>query len=60
MTPLISLSRAMSDPNLFGKTFAAPSFWTWRVVAKLIDGIELKTSRITWLVAIVISSTPCM
>jgi hypothetical protein len=45
MTPLISLSRALSDPALFGKTFAAPSFWTWRVVAKFIDGIELTEPR---------------
>jgi len=45
MTPLISLSRALSDPALFGKTFAAPSFWTWRVVAKLIDGITLSEAR---------------
>jgi hypothetical protein len=34
MTPLITLTRALTDPNLFGATFAAPSFWPWRVVAK--------------------------
>jgi hypothetical protein len=45
MTPLISLSRALTDPALFGKTFSAPSFWTWRVVAKLIDGIPLTEPR---------------
>jgi len=45
MTPLISLSRALTDPALFGKTFASPSFWTWRVVAKLIDGIALTEPR---------------
>jgi hypothetical protein len=45
MTPLISLSRALTDPALFGKTFAAPSFWTWRVVAKLIDGAPLTEPR---------------
>ena len=28
--PGISLSRAMVDPRIFGETFAAPSFWTWR------------------------------
>src|SRR5262249_23757491 len=45
MTPAITLSQALSDPALFGKTFAAPSFWTWRVVAKLIDGIPLSEPR---------------
>jgi hypothetical protein len=45
MTPAITLTRAMSDPLLFGKVFAAPSFWTWRVVAKLIDGIPLTEPR---------------
>jgi hypothetical protein len=45
MTPLITLARALSDPALFGNTFAAPSFWTWRVVAKLIDGEPLREQR---------------
>jgi hypothetical protein len=45
MTPLISLSLALTDPALFGKTFSTPSFWTWRVVAKLIDGIPLTEPR---------------
>jgi hypothetical protein len=45
MTPLITLSRALTDPALFGSTFAAPSFWTWRVVAKLIDGMTLTEPR---------------
>src|SRR5215467_2274606 len=43
--PAITLTRAMSDPALFGKVFAAPSFWTWKVVAKLIDGIPLTEQR---------------
>jgi hypothetical protein len=43
--PTISLSRAMAEPALFGKTFAASSFWTWRVVAKLIDNIPLTEPR---------------
>jgi hypothetical protein len=43
--PLITLSRAMTDPDLFGGTFAAPSFWTWRTVAKVIDGIPLTEKR---------------
>jgi hypothetical protein len=45
MTPLITLSRALSDPALFGKVFASPSFWTWKVLAKLIDGIALTEPR---------------
>src|SRR5262249_40899408 len=45
MTPAITLSQALTDPALFGHTFAAPSFWTWRVVAKLIDGIPLTEPR---------------
>jgi hypothetical protein len=45
MTPAVTLTRAMSDPQLFGKVFASPSFWTWKVVAKLIDGIPLTEPR---------------
>lgn len=35
------LHAAMIDPRLFGPTFAQESFWTWRTVAKLIDGLPL-------------------
>jgi hypothetical protein len=45
MTPAITLRQAMTDPALFGKVFASPSFWTWKVVAKLIDGIPLTEPR---------------
>ena len=45
MTPLISLTRALTDPALFGRTFAAPSFWTWRTLAMLIDGVPLTEPR---------------
>ena len=45
MTPLISLTRALTDPALFGATFRAPSFWTWRTLAKLIDGEPLTEPR---------------
>jgi hypothetical protein len=45
MTPQITLSRALTDPALFGATFRAPSFWTWRAVAKLIDGEPLREPR---------------
>jgi hypothetical protein len=44
-TPIITLSRVLVEPSLFGKTFAASSFWTWRVVAKLIDGLPLTEPR---------------
>src|SRR5262249_39081379 len=43
--PAITLTRAMSDPALFGKVFGAPSFWTWKTVAKLIDGLPLTEQR---------------
>src|SRR5262245_57988871 len=45
MTPDITLTHALTDPSLFGKVFASPSFWTWKVVAKLIDGIPLTEPR---------------
>jgi hypothetical protein len=43
--PIVTLSQAMTEPSLFGKTFSASSFWTWRVVAKLIDGLPLTEPR---------------
>jgi len=43
--PAITLTRALSDPSLFGGTFGAPSFWTWKVVARLIDGVPLAEPR---------------
>jgi hypothetical protein len=45
MTPLITLLRALTDSNLFGGVFGAPSFWPWRVVAKIIDGEPLREPR---------------
>jgi hypothetical protein len=39
--PMISLSAAMRDPNLLGGPFTAPSFWTWKTVAKVVDGEKL-------------------
>ncbi len=45
MTPDITLTRALVEPSLFGRTFSAPSFWTWRTVAKIIDGLPLKEQR---------------
>jgi hypothetical protein len=43
--PLISLTQMLTDSKLFGETFGALSFWTWKVVAKLIDGIALTEQR---------------
>ena len=45
MQPLISLSEAINDVTLLGGPFTAASFWTWRVVAKLIDGVRLTEPR---------------
>ena len=45
MIPRITLSSALVDPNLFGGVFGAPSFWPWRVVAKIIDGEPLREPR---------------
>jgi hypothetical protein len=43
--PYITLSQTMTDPQLFGDVFAAPSFWTWRTVAKVVDGEALVEPR---------------
>src|ERR1700737_4408883 len=45
MAPAITLTRSLTDPDLFGKVFASSSFWTWQVVAKLIDGLPLTEPR---------------
>jgi hypothetical protein len=45
MTPAISLSQALSDPDIFGTVFSAPSFWTWRTLAKVLDGELLTEPR---------------
>jgi hypothetical protein len=37
----ITLAEAMRDPELLGKPFAAPSFWPWHAVAKIISGERL-------------------
>jgi hypothetical protein len=41
----ITLTQCLSDPDLFGTVFGDPSFWTWKVVAKLIDGMPLTEQR---------------
>ena len=43
--PDITLTKAMNDPALFGNTFSSPSFWTWKVISKLIDGLPLTEQR---------------
>jgi hypothetical protein len=43
--PAITLTEALADSDLLGREFAASSFWTWRVVAKLIDCIPLTEPR---------------
>jgi hypothetical protein len=45
MTPDITLSQSLNDPALFGNVFGSPSFWTWRTLAKLIDGLPLTERR---------------
>lgn len=45
LQPEITLTQAITDPELMGRTFAGESFWTWKVVAKLIDGIPLTEPR---------------
>jgi hypothetical protein len=43
--PAIRLTDAMLDPQLFGRVFNQASFWTWVVIAKLIDNIPLTEQR---------------
>jgi hypothetical protein len=45
MTPSITLSQALADTALLGAPFTSPSFWTWKTVAKLIDGEPLTEPR---------------
>jgi len=41
-----SLSDAMLDPALFGRTFAGPTFAAWRTVAKVLEGAPLKRAEL--------------
>jgi hypothetical protein len=45
MKPAVTLSQALADPDIFGTVFAAPSFWTWRTLAKVLDGEPLIEPR---------------
>jgi hypothetical protein len=47
MKPRIGLTAALLDPAIFGGTFAKESFWTWRTVSKLVDGVPLDPGRET-------------
>jgi hypothetical protein len=43
--PLVTLTEAMTNDEMMGRTFGAPSFWTWRVLSKLVDGLPLSEPR---------------
>jgi hypothetical protein len=45
MKPLIGLTEAMRNPEMFGGTFAGSSFWTWRTLAKIVDNLPLTEPR---------------
>jgi hypothetical protein len=45
LTPDINLTDAIRDKQLFGKVYAPASFWTWAVLAKIIDGLPLTEPR---------------
>ena len=40
------LHACMIDPNLFGGTFAGPTFAAWRTVAKALDGLALDSHEL--------------
>jgi hypothetical protein len=42
-----SLHDAMLDRELFGRTFAGPTFSAWRTVAKILDGLPLTDDELT-------------
>jgi hypothetical protein len=44
---MITLAEAMRDPKLLGETFAAPSFWPWHAVAKVVSGEPLDDREAT-------------
>jgi hypothetical protein len=45
MKPAVLLTQALTDVDLFGGTFAAESFWPWRALARLLDGLPLTEAR---------------
>jgi len=46
MRPAVTLTAAMADAELFGGTFSAPSYWTWKTIAKIIDSLPLTAREI--------------
>lgn len=42
-----SLYDAMLDPELFGRTFAGPTFKAWRTVAKILDALPLDPDELS-------------
>ena len=45
MTPDITLSAALANVSLLGGPFTSPSFWTWKTLGKVLDGIRLAEPR---------------
>ena len=43
--PLVTLTDAIADVDWFGKTFASPSFWTWKCRRWAVDGIPAREPR---------------
>ncbi len=43
--PLIGFTHALNSPSLFGNVFSSPTFWPWKVISKLIDGLPLTEPR---------------
>jgi hypothetical protein len=41
-----SLHEFMVDPELFGRTFSSETFWAWRTVAKMLDGLPLEPAEL--------------
>jgi hypothetical protein len=35
----------MAEPTLFGRVFASSTYWTWKTVAKIVDGLPLTEPR---------------
>lgn len=43
--PKVLLSEAMTSLALLGAPFQSPTFWTWKTLAKVIDGLPLTEPR---------------
>ncbi len=40
------LHEAMTDPTLFGNSFGGETFWAWRTIAKVLDGMPLDSHEL--------------